>query len=645
MSDSNLRSVASWVLQQKAGSGSFAIVWKAMHKETGKVVAIKEISTDRLNKKLKQSLESEVSILKQIRHKNIVHLEDVVEESSYLYLVMEYCAGGDLAGYIRRCKRVPEVTACAVMRQLGAGLKELWSRQMVHRDLKPQNLLLSDNTPQAVLKIADFGFARHLQQQELANTLCGSPLYMAPEILKSQQYDAKADLWSVGTILYELVVGRPPYNGSNHIVLLQNIERNEARIPATIAKHLSPACIELIYSLLERNPVQRISFEEFFNHPFLAATTPLSATIPGEAPAADAQATDSGFSRPVQRIAGQAANGPEESLPFVLDDDAVAPAFQQPLPEQQPSHAAAFAAPEAHTHRPRYGHRSPASALAGRQLVHETRKQRPPLGTSPRPSGPLSAAKPPSFPNTPPIAAAPLPTASFLSTATQVQGRPVVNHPLQAAKGVSSMGSSMEDDGFVIVNVPSPSSSGHQPISRRPSAVYNTILTRLRSEPITSPQRHSSSPHQQHQQQREQEHLAPSPSLPAERLVSKKEMRQMLVDMASKVEEGVKTLRGEEEEMLVPYVWQVVYEAALDFARTAAMQEVIGELGACILPYSQAVRVLAFLHSVAEGLSLQPPVQLAVSDRVRMQSYSRSLRMRQAVCSAAVPDAAMSQQD
>lgn len=164
----------------------------------------------------------------------------------------------------------------------------------VQRDLKPQNLLLSDSTPQAVLKIADFGFARHLQQQELANTLCGSPLYMAPEILKSQQYDAKADLWSVGTILYELVVGRPPYNGSNHIVLLQNIERNEARIPSTVAKHLSPACTDLIYSLLERNPVQRISFEEFFSHPFLAATTPLAAAIPGEEPAADPQGTQTG---------------------------------------------------------------------------------------------------------------------------------------------------------------------------------------------------------------------------------------------------------------------------------------------------------------------------------------------------------------
>ena len=164
----------------------------------------------------------------------------------------------------------------------------------MQRDLKPQNLLLSDNTPQAVLKIADFGFARHLQQQELADTLCGSPLYMAPEILQSQKYDAKADLWSVGTILYELVVGRPPFNGSNHVVLLQNIERHEAKIPDQIARHLSPACIDLIYSLLKRNPVQRISFEEFFSHPFLAANSSMVASKPCQAAAADPQGNESG---------------------------------------------------------------------------------------------------------------------------------------------------------------------------------------------------------------------------------------------------------------------------------------------------------------------------------------------------------------
>lgn len=95
----------------------------------------------------------------------------------------------------------------------------------MQRDLKPQNLLLSESGPSAVLKIADFGFARNLQPQGLAETLCGSPLYMAPEILQSHKYDAKADLWSVGTILYELLVGRPPFNGANHIELLRNIER------------------------------------------------------------------------------------------------------------------------------------------------------------------------------------------------------------------------------------------------------------------------------------------------------------------------------------------------------------------------------------------------------------------------------------
>lgn len=185
-----------------------------------------------------------------------------------------------------RCQIRPCTADCShlVLTQLTEILSVL------QRDLKPQNLLLSDHTPQAVLKIADFGFARHLQQHQLADTLCGSPLYMAPEILQSHKYDAKADLWSVGTILYELVVGRPPFNGSNHVALLHNIERNEAKIPDQIARNLSAACVDLIYSLLKRDPVQRISFEEFFNHPFLAATTPLAAAVPGEALVSDTHA-------------------------------------------------------------------------------------------------------------------------------------------------------------------------------------------------------------------------------------------------------------------------------------------------------------------------------------------------------------------
>ena len=129
------------------------------------------------------------------------------------------------------------------------GLEEMRSKNVIHRDLKPQNLLLSHDGPDAVLKIADFGFARSLTQG-MAETLCGSPLYMAPEILRYQKYDAKADLWSVGTILYEMVTGRPPFGGNNPLQLLGNIERTEARIPPPIAKTLSLECVELCLFLL-----------------------------------------------------------------------------------------------------------------------------------------------------------------------------------------------------------------------------------------------------------------------------------------------------------------------------------------------------------------------------------------------------------
>ncbi|KAI7842712.1 hypothetical protein COHA_003643 [Chlorella ohadii] len=299
-SQQGLRTVGAWALGSHIGAGSFAIVWRARHVHTGQEAAVKEIALSKLNAKLRQSLESEVAILKRIRHENIVQLLEVIEEADRLYLVMEYCqlsvrystficvccpqphkqeadrlylvmeycAGGDLAHLLRAVKRLPEAAAQHLMRQLAAGLRQMWAHHLVHRDLKPQNLLLSEASADATLKIADFGFARNLQPQGLAETLCGSPLYMAPEILHFHKYDAKADLWSIGAILYELVVGRPPFTGANQFQLLRNIERSEARLPEALAAQLSPQCRHLIHCLLRRNPVERLSFEEFFRHPF-----------------------------------------------------------------------------------------------------------------------------------------------------------------------------------------------------------------------------------------------------------------------------------------------------------------------------------------------------------------------------------------
>jgi len=183
------RTIGNYVVTEKIGSGSFAQVYKAHHKTTALTVAVKAISRERLNAKLQENLESEISILRKIQHKHIVELYEIKKTEKHIYLLMEYCGGGDLHKLLRKGGALPPHRVHGFMRQLASGMHFLWSNHFIHRDLKPQNLLLSSSEEGAVLKIADFGFARHLETASLAETLCGSPLYMAPEILRFQKYD------------------------------------------------------------------------------------------------------------------------------------------------------------------------------------------------------------------------------------------------------------------------------------------------------------------------------------------------------------------------------------------------------------------------------------------------------------------------
>ncbi|KAG0467649.1 hypothetical protein HPP92_019229 [Vanilla planifolia] len=266
------RVVGDYIFGRQIGSGSFSVVWLARHRVHHIEVAVKEIVIERLSKKLQESLLSEIVILKRIKHPNIIAMHDIIEASGRIYLILEYCRGGDLSLYIQRHGRVSEVTAKHFMQQLANGLKVLRENNLIHRDLKPQNLLLSTTDETSVLKIADFGFARSLQPLGLAETLCGSPLYMAPEIMKLQKYDAKADLWSVGAILFQLVTGKTPFTGNNQIQLLQNIVKShQLHFPSD--NNLSNECLDLCKRMLRQNPVERLTFEEFFNHPFLLQRT------------------------------------------------------------------------------------------------------------------------------------------------------------------------------------------------------------------------------------------------------------------------------------------------------------------------------------------------------------------------------------
>jgi serine/threonine protein kinase len=140
-------------------------------------------------------------------------------------------------------------------------------KSLIHRDIKPQNILLSSTseTELPILKIGDFGFARALPIASMADTLCGSPLYMAPEILKGEKYDAKSDLWSLGTVFYEMVSSKPPFRANNHIELLKKIEARDG--PKWSNVQVSEPIKDLISRLLKKNPLERMAFEEFFLHP------------------------------------------------------------------------------------------------------------------------------------------------------------------------------------------------------------------------------------------------------------------------------------------------------------------------------------------------------------------------------------------
>ncbi|XP_070690056.1 serine/threonine-protein kinase ULK1a [Pempheris klunzingeri] len=260
------------------GHGAFAVVFKGRHKEKRDYeVAVKCINKKNLAKS-QSLLGKEIKILKELKHENIVRLLDYQEIGGCVYLVMEYCNGGDLAEYLHSKGTLSEDTIRIFLQQIAQAMKVLQSKGILHRDLKPQNILLCQqggrrcSPNNTCIKIADFGFARHLQTNTMAATLCGSPMYMAPEVIMSQTYDAKADLWSIGTIVYQCLTGRAPFYASTPQELRLHYESNRTLLPS-IPKETSSNLRHLLMGLLQRNHKERISFDEFFHHPFLGTSS------------------------------------------------------------------------------------------------------------------------------------------------------------------------------------------------------------------------------------------------------------------------------------------------------------------------------------------------------------------------------------
>jgi len=260
-----------YISKERIGRGAFSIIYKGHTKYTNTVVAIKELNYD-TNKKMMENIKNEFDIMKKLKHENIVTLHDIYYDklNKNIYLVLDYYKRGDLNKFLAK-KPLKETYARTYMNQLSSGLKYLIDNNILHRDLKPQNILVSDSY---ILKITDFGFARYFDKDIIIQTLCGSPMYMAPEIMKYKKYNNKSDLWSVGVIMYEMLFGEVPFRAKNFIDLIKCINKKKILIPSKFI--ISDNCSYLLFKLLEKDPEKRIEWNDFFNSKWLLEEDPIN---------------------------------------------------------------------------------------------------------------------------------------------------------------------------------------------------------------------------------------------------------------------------------------------------------------------------------------------------------------------------------
>ena len=233
------------------GHGTFAKVYHARNVKTNESVAIKVIDKEKILKGgLIAHIKREISILRRVRHPNIVQLFEVMATKSKIYFVMEYVRGGELFNKVAK-GRLKEDIARKYFQQLISAVAFCHSRGVYHRDLKPENLLLDDNGD---LKVSDFGLSAvsdQIRQDGLFHTFCGTPAYVAPEVLGRKGYEAgKVDIWSCGVVLFVLMAGYLPFHDQNIMSMYKKIYKGEFRCP----RWFSPELIQLLTRLLDTNP-------------------------------------------------------------------------------------------------------------------------------------------------------------------------------------------------------------------------------------------------------------------------------------------------------------------------------------------------------------------------------------------------------
>ncbi|ESQ54099.1 hypothetical protein EUTSA_v10025230mg [Eutrema salsugineum] len=268
------------------GHGTFAKVYHARNVTTGKSVAMKVVGKEKVVKVgMVEQIKREISVMRMVKHPNIVELHEVMASKSKIYFAMELVRGGELFAKVAK-GRLREDVARVYFQQLISAVDFCHSRGVYHRDLKPENLLLDE---EGNLKVTDFGlsaFTEHLKQDGLLHTTCGTPAYVAPEVILKKGYDgAKADLWSCGVILFVLLAGYLPFQDDNLVNMYRKIYRGDFKCPGW----LSSDARRLVTKLLDPNPNTRITIDKVMDSTWFKKTAtrskkePTSVATEGEA--------------------------------------------------------------------------------------------------------------------------------------------------------------------------------------------------------------------------------------------------------------------------------------------------------------------------------------------------------------------------
>jgi len=255
-------SLADFDIGKPLGNGKFGKVYLAREKKTHFIVALKVLFKNQLSKAgVEHQLRREIEIQAHLRNDNILRLYGYFFDQTRIYLILEFAAKGELYKELQKCGKFDEKRSAKYIKSLAGALDYCHSKHVIHRDIKPENLLLD---LRGELKIADFGWSVHAPHSR-RTTLCGTLDYLPPEMIEGKAHDNMVDVWSLGVLMYEFLVGSPPFEAQGHHETYKKISKVDLKFPP----HISADARDLITKLLVKEPSARLPLSEVANHKWI----------------------------------------------------------------------------------------------------------------------------------------------------------------------------------------------------------------------------------------------------------------------------------------------------------------------------------------------------------------------------------------